>query len=86
MDCPYTPNFLVVNLSAQSDAVSAFVRGWPEEHILAWLSRQGELVKHSGGSGEEFYSFRSRMGFADRFSLEGDQFTFIVDSSAWKSE
>jgi hypothetical protein len=78
MDCPYAPSFLVVNLASQADAVAAFVRGWTKEHIVNWLSRQGQLVRRENEAGEEIYSFRSRMGFETQFRLEGDRFTVIA--------
>jgi hypothetical protein len=31
MDCPFTPNFIVVNLASQAEAVARYVQGWPKE-------------------------------------------------------
>jgi hypothetical protein len=84
MDCPYAPDFVIVNLASQAEAVAAYVRGWPKEHILHWLGRQGDLVKLEGVSEEEVYSFRSRMGFEVTFLLDGDRFTFLGDNTTWK--
>ncbi len=83
MDCPYAPNFIVVNLASQAEAVAEYVRGWSKEHILQWLGRQGELVKLENVSTGEVFSFRSRMGFEVKFFLEGDQFTFLGDNTTW---
>ena len=86
MDCPYAPNFLIVNLASQADAVASYVRGWPEEHIVRWLSRQGELRMRENAAGETLYSFRSRMGFETQFLLEGDRFTMFGDQMTWRPE
>jgi hypothetical protein len=86
MDCPYAPNFLVVNLASQADAVASYVRGWSQEQILHWLSRQGELQMWVNAAGEEVYSFRSRMGFETMFLLEEDRFTFLGDHFKWSPE
>ena len=84
MDCPYAPNFIVMNLASQAEAVAGHVRGWPKEHILHWLGQQGELVKLENVSEGEVFSFRSWVGFEVKFFLEGDQFTFLGDNTVWK--
>jgi hypothetical protein len=84
MDCPVTPNFIVVNLASQADAVARHVQGWSKEQILVWLSRQGDLERFADIYGREIFRFRSRVGFEVGFYLDGDEFLFLGDHTTWK--
>ena len=69
--------FVLVDLESQAREVAQYVRGWPKEAILAWLSQQGELVYLPALGG--LYAFRSPVGFRAAFYLDDGQFTFILD-------
>ena len=82
---PHPTAFIVIDLESQAGAFSRFVRGWPEQRILVWLSWYGEIEGfHVPGSVlTPFYHFTSGPGLSTSFHLKGDQFVFIGDNTTW---
>jgi hypothetical protein len=85
MNQPDIAPFVVIDLVSQASAVARHVRGWSTNQILAWLRRQGELESRpSIILGRETYFFRSGSGFTAAFFLDGEEFTFISDNTAFR--
>ena len=72
------PDFTLVDLDSQADAVARHVQGWKAEEILEWMRRLGKVTKLANRNDERLYIFRSGTGIETGFRFtEGDQLVIV---------
>jgi len=77
---PKLREFTLVDLTTQMPYLPTFIRTWPRDRLLAWLSVWGEVHKLEGTPGAEgadTYTFQSWVGRWTPFVLTQDGRMFI---------
>lgn len=76
------PDFQLIDLVSQRNAVRHHVRGWSVDDILAWLAANGQLSQISI-SGRETFFFESAVGRQAMFFFNGDEMVFLGDHTTF---
>ena len=80
------PDFVLIDLVSQRDAVRELLRGVDTASKLEWIASWGTIrtIEHPSGL-RRIYAFESRLGFRTGFFFdESDDFVFLGDHHTFK--
>ena len=77
------PNFHLIDLVSQREAVRHHLKDWPVDDIVEWIAARGELSK-SAILGRPTYFFESAVGRQAVFFFDGNEIVFLADHTTFK--
>jgi len=69
---------LLVDLDAQADEVANYIRGWPIDVVLKWMSKYGVVEQVNRFSDDKLYLFQSARGIRTDFRFDKNSELIIV--------
>ena len=76
------PNFQLIDLVSQREAVRQHLKGWPGDDIVEWIAARGELSQRII-QGRETYFFESAAGRRAVFFFDGNEMVFVGDHTTF---
>ena len=77
------PNFHLIDLISQREAVRHQLKDWPVNDIVEWIAARGDLSKRTI-LGRETYFFESAVGRQAVFFFDGNEIIFFGDHTTFK--
>ena len=77
------PNFQLIDLVSQREAVRQHLKGWPVDDIIEWIAARGELSQRII-LGRETYFFESAVGRQAAFFFDGNEIVFLGDHTTFR--
>jgi hypothetical protein len=76
-------DFILIDLNSQGDAVMRYVKGWPKETVLEWLSRFGTFYTGMNFDEGGWGHFRSNFGLPAMFRFTENAELQVRVTSRW---
>ena len=79
------PDFMLIDLDSQADAVARYVWGWKAEDILNWMSQYGSIAKIKNPYDDRLYVLCSMGGIKTPFRFtENDEIIILREHTTYR--
>jgi len=77
------PDFQLIDLLSQREAVRHHLKDWPVDDIVKWIAARGKLSTRTI-LGRDTYFFESEIGRQAVFFFDGNEIVFLGDHTTFK--